>query len=199
MITVSTTHNSRISPGGDHSLTRIHRWLPATSLTFGLAASGLVFIAPTHAQQAEPEPTTVLVNETTEWNYLDAGNDPYNQASTPTAWTAADFYDADWNSSQSSFATHTEETHALEGNHTTETQLALSDEDGTNTEAFFFRANFTVDAADLPDNAELTGSLIFDDAAVIYINGQRVTGLNDEQLAVSDDGEDRNMVYGGSE
>src|SRR5699024_10145492 len=59
--------------------------------------------------------------------------------------------------------------------------------------------NFTVDAADLPDNAELTGSLIFDDAAVIYINGQRVTGFNDEQLAVSDDGEDRNMVYGGSE
>ncbi|HIY85004.1 MAG TPA: fibronectin type III domain-containing protein, partial [Candidatus Yaniella excrementavium] len=180
-------------------MTRIHRWLPATSLTFGLAASGLVFIAPTHAQQAEPEPTTELVNETTEWNYLDDGNDPSNQASTPTAWTAADFDDADWNSSQGSFGAHAGEAAALEGDHTPETLLAQYDEDGTNTEAFFFRANFTVDAADLPDNAELTGSLIFDDAAVIYINGQRVTGFNDEQLAVSDDGEDRNMVYGGSE
>src|SRR5699024_4814876 len=157
MITESTTHDSRISPGGDHSLTRISRWLPATTLTFGLAASGLVFIAPTHAQQAEPEPDTELLNETSEWNYLDDGTDPANGLDDRTDWAAPEFDDSQWETAPGSFGALRGEQAELSGGYYPDTLLDqyYPDSDGLNKEAFFFRTDVTIDEADLSEDTVL--------------------------------------------
>src|SRR5699024_6474928 len=38
----------------------------------------------------------------------------------------------------------------------------------------------------------------YDDAAIVYVNGERVDGFHDQGLSFTEEGEDRNMVYGGS-
>lgn len=176
-------------------MTRISRWLPATTLTFGLAASGLVFIAPSHAQQVNPEPDTELLSE---WNYLEDGTDPANGLEDRTGWTAPEFDDSDWESAGGSFGARNGELRDLSGGYRPDNLLDQHYPDTTaNKETFFFRADFTVDATDIEDYV-LNGSVRYDDAVTIFINGERIAGFHDDGLEFAEEGEDRNLVFGGS-
>ncbi|MDN5816224.1 immunoglobulin-like domain-containing protein [Yaniella sp.] len=181
-------------------MTRISRWLPATTLTFGLAASGLVFIAPTHAQQVDPELDTELLNETSEWNYLDDGTDPANGLDDRTDWAAPEFDDSEWETAPGSFGALRGEQAELSGGYYPDTLLDqyYPDSDGLNKEAFFFRTEVSIDETDLNEDTVLRGSLRYDDAAIVYVNGERIDGFHDGGLDFAEEGEDRNLVYGGS-
>ena len=84
-------------------MTRISRWLPASTLTVGLAASGLVFVAPAHANLEVEAESNVLLDENTTWRYLDDGTDPSNDLPTRTDWAAPEFDDSEWQSASGSF------------------------------------------------------------------------------------------------
>lgn len=176
-------------------MTRISRWLPATTLTFGLAASGLVFIAPSHAQQVDPEPDTGLL---TEWNYLDDGTDPANGLEDRTGWTDPEFDDSSWDNATGSFGARSGELSDLSGGYRPDNLLdQYYPETTDNKEAFFFRADFTVEATDIEDYI-LNGAVRYDDAVTIFVNGERIAGFHDDGLEFAEEGDDRNMVFGGS-
>lgn len=181
-------------------MTRISRWLPAATLTVGLAASGLVFIAPAQANLEVDEEPTILIDENTSWSYLDDGTDPSNGLPSRTDWAAPEFDDTAWPTAAGSFGALRGQLNELNGGFLPNNLLDQYKE-GTsdvNKEAFFFRAEFTVDPEDLEDDAVIHGAVRYDDAAIVYINGERVEGFDDEDLAFTEEGDDRNMVYGGS-
>ena len=60
---------------------------------------------------------------------------------------------------------------------------------GDDIPAFFFRTTFEVEDADAVNL--ITGSLLYDDAATVYLNGVKIGGFYDEDIT-------ENMQYGGS-
>ncbi len=180
-------------------MTRISRWLPASTLTVGLAASSLVFLAPAQADlEVDAEPETLLDADTT-WRYLDDGTDPSNGLPARTDWTAPEFDDSDWSEAAGSFGALRGELTELSGGYLPDNLLNQYYEDTSdNIEAFFFRSEFTVDTEEIDDEAVITGAVRYDDAAIVYINGERVDGFHDDSLPFTEEGDDRNMVYGGS-
>ncbi|OAV52016.1 metallophosphoesterase [Enteractinococcus helveticum] len=180
-------------------MTRISRWLPASTLTVGLVASSLAVIAPAQANlEVDPE-SDVLIDETTTWRYLDDGTDPANGLPSRTDWTAPEFDDSSWDSAPGSFGALRGEIAELNGGYTPDNLLSqYKDSTNTNKEAFFFRSEFTVDTDELDQDDEVNGAILYDDAAIIYVNGKRVGGFHDEELAFTEEGDDRNLVYGGA-
>ena len=57
------------------------------------------------------------------------------------------------------------------------TLLSQYKTDGTDKEAFFFRTTVTVD--DPAEIKAITGSIIYDDAAIVYLNGQRIDAFDE--------------------
>ena len=180
-------------------MTRISRWLPASALTLGLTASGLVLIAPAQANpETDAEPETLLDADAT-WRYLDDGTDPSNGLPARTDWAAPEFDDSNWSEAAGSFGALRGQLTELSGGYLPDNLLNQYYE-GTsdNIEAFFFRSDFTVNTDEIDDEAVITGAVRYDDAAIVYVNGERVDGFHDDELPFTEDGEERNMVYGGS-
>ena len=180
-------------------MTRISRWLPASTLTVGLVASSLAVIAPAQANLVIDPDSDVLIDETTTWRYLDDGTDPANGLPDRTDWADPEFDDSSWDSASGSFGALRGEIAELSGGYTPDNLLSQYKE-GTdsNKEAFFFRSEFTVDTDELDEDDEVNGAILYDDAAIIYVNGERVRGFHDEDLPFTEEGDDRNLVYGGA-
>src|SRR5699024_3437135 len=70
------------------------------------------------------------------------------------------------------------------------------DSDGLNKEAFSFRTEVSIDEADLNEDTVLRGSLRYDDAAIVYVNGERIDGFHDGGLDFAEHGDGRNMMDG---
>ncbi|MBP3318724.1 MAG: metallophosphoesterase, partial [Ruminiclostridium sp.] len=125
------------------------------------------------------------INADTQWKYLDNGADPAGNATAEgydrISWTKADYNDSAWERASGKFGSKSGSLNALAGGYTP-TVLLSQYKDGTTTdkEAFFFRTQVTIQ--DASDVKAITGSLIYDDAAVVYINGTKVAGFNDDLL-----------------
>lgn len=169
--------------------------LSAALATAGMAAAGLATAAPAHAA-----PTTELISSgSTEWRYLDDGTDPADGLTERTGWTAADFDDSAWPIAAGSFGALHGELQPLSGGHTPDNLLTQHKHGSTeNHEAFFFRTTVDVTAADLDSQKRLTGSILYDDAAAVYVNGEKIAGFDDAGISYPSEGEGRNLVYGGS-
>ncbi|MBU5626655.1 phosphodiester glycosidase family protein [Oscillibacter sp. MSJ-2] len=126
---------------------------------------------------------TLISTADTTWKYLDDNTDP-GTAEEPRAWTAADYADSVWKTGKGPFGAKDGE--IKEGAHEGRLPATLlrQYQDGIgepNTPAFFFRTTF--DLADPGAVTSLEGQLYYDDAAVVYINGVKVAGYNDQNLA----------------
>lgn len=77
----------------------------------------------------------------------------------------------------------------LGGGCTPNTLLSQYKTDGTDKEAFFFRTTVTVD--DPTEVKAITGSILYDDAAIVYLNGQRIAAFDADSIT-------GNLQYGGS-
>ncbi|GAA1364049.1 hypothetical protein [Brevibacterium luteolum] len=146
-------------------------------LSLALAGAGVAAAA---APPAAALDTELITSGTTEWRYLDDGTDPADGLPGRTDWTAADFDDTAWQTAAGSFGALRGEKKALSGGHTPD-NLLTQYKDGTveNHEAFFFRTTIDVDAADLEGGKQLTGSVLYDDAAAVFVNGEKIAGFDD--------------------
>ena len=135
---------------------------------------------PTAALAAGNEGETQTLPESistdTVWFYLDDGTDPagnpeedgYNR----TSWTAADFDDSEWETAYGSFGAKNGETY-------TGATVQLEGCPGTadNIPTYYFRTK--VNVADASAVTKITGSISYDDAAIIYINGVKAITFNE--------------------
>lgn len=139
-----------------------------------------------------------LLNDQSTWKYLDDGTDPANGLPKRTDWTQPAFNDSSWSTGKESFGALKGTAGPLSGGVTPATVLKQYRDNGVNKEAFFFRTTFTVSEADLQANDMVQGILSYDDAATIYLNGQRITGFHDTGIAFPEEGANRNLQFGGS-
>lgn len=156
---------------------------------------------PTAALAAGNEGETQTLPESigtdTVWSYLDDGTDPAGNSAgedyNRTSWTAINFDDSTWKTAKGSFGakcSKAEEPAAkeLESGYTAKTLLNGCNK-STDTPVYFFRTTFNVTS--LEGMTKLKGTLQYDDAATVYINGVKVAGFDDSDISA-------NLQYGGS-
>lgn len=137
--------------------------------------------------EGEPQTLPESIRSATVWSYLDDGTDPAAGSDDRTSWTAADFDDSEWTTAAGPFGSK-KGAAALETGYTAATVLTGCD--GSNdTPAYFFRTTFNVTS--LEGMTKLKGTLQYDDAATVYINGVKVAGFDDSDISA-------NLQYGGS-
>ena len=143
---------------------------------------------PSTVEAAEPDE---LVNASTMWSYLDNGTDPAAGLADRTAWTLENYEMTDaWKSAGGKFGAKNGAIQDLGGGYTP-TVLLNQYKEGTQTdiEAYFFRTTFEV--AQIPENMELQGTVIYDDAAIVYLNGTKIASFDADSIT-------SNLQYGGS-
>ena len=148
-------------------------------------------VLPAHADSVQFNETTDLINASTTWKYLDNNVDPGTQEDR-YAWTKAEYLDTEWKSAAGKFGAKNGALANLGGNFMP-TVLLNQYIEGTSEDipAFFFRT--TVNINSLDDLSSITGSLYYDDAAIIYLNGVKVVSFDEP-----DGGFESNLSYGGS-
>ncbi|MDR0571019.1 MAG: phosphodiester glycosidase family protein [Clostridiales Family XIII bacterium] len=124
----------------------------------------------------------------TAWKYLDNNSDP-GTAQDRYAWTRPGFDDGAWKSAYGSFGAKNGGKTGLSGGFTVNTLLNQYISGTTDIPAYFFRTEMNIE--DASKIVSLTGSIAYDDAAIIYVNGVRVAAFNE-----TSGGYATNMSYG---
>ncbi len=136
----------------------------------------------------------VRLGDDTEWYYSDNEADPSGdwraEGYDRVSWTKSDYVPSDWKSGKGSFGAKNGAIAELGSGYVPDNLITQYKEDGTtDIEAFFFRTS--IDIQDVSKITKIAGSIIYDDAATVYINGVRIAGFDDEGIT-------ENMQYGGS-
>ena len=170
------------------------------------ASAALTLLSPAVATSAMAapsdtvDPVSLVESGETTWSYLDTDTDPADGLENRTDWTTPSFDDAQWETAAGSFGALRGEREELNGGFLPDNLLTQykEDEPSTNAEAFFFRTDVSVDAEQLADGEQLSGTVRYDDAATVFVNGEKVAGFHDDDIEYPETGERRNMQYGGS-
>ncbi|MDR2999376.1 MAG: metallophosphoesterase family protein, partial [Microbacterium sp.] len=156
--------------------------------------SGLV-IAPAAASAASgaPEvPTAPLITTDSTWHYLDDNTDPARGDANLRAWTAGGFDDSSWKSAQGSFGAKNGALGKV-GPHQPRTLLThYIGDTKTTVPTYFFRTEFSLDKGVAEQVASLTGTVTYDDALVVWVNGTKVASYVDGRIT-----ETTNLEYAG--
>ena len=164
-------------------------------LACGVSATDVEF--QTNPQTVTVGSETENVDLTTGWRYLDNNTDPAGDSTAEgydrLSWTKADYDDSSWNVAAGRFGAKRGDIADLGGGCTPDVLLnqyidVTSDDD---IPAFFFRTTFQV--KDAGAVTKLQGQLLYDDAAIVYINGVKVAAFDEP-----DGGFASNLSYGGS-
>ncbi|MBI9115129.1 GH92 family glycosyl hydrolase [Sanguibacter suaedae] len=134
---------------------------------------------------SNPVDGAVLLDGTSTWSYLDDGTDPAEGLAERTAWTLPGVDVSAWKTGTGGFGAKNGVLGDLGGGFTPTTLLQQKKDGGTsgdNIETYFFRTTFTVAEGDLAQISQLTGSIAYDDAARVYVNGILVGGFADERI-----------------
>ena len=132
--------------------------------------------------------TTGVVDSGTVWQYLDNNTNPGTQEN-PTSWTQqVDLSAEGWKTASGSFGAKRGQKVALNGGLIPDVLLEGCDGQNDCT-TYFFRTTFQVDNA--ADATQLLGQITYDDAAIVYVNGVKVAGLNEPEAGYAS-----NMEYG---
>lgn len=167
--------------------TRATSWLKRTgvsAMAFALLGTSVWAGQSAWAAPADdPEDTTVITTEGTDWKYLDDGSDPAQGLDSLSAWTQPNYDDSSWKSAKGSFGAKNGQL-APVGSHTPNTLLNhyLPDQADTTVPTYFFRTSFELDAAAADQYVQISGDVTFDDALVVWINGTKVAGFLDDRL-----------------
>lgn len=134
----------------------------------------------------------------TLWRYLDDGSDPAQGSADRTAWTRENFDDSSWKAGFGSFGANKGDP-SFDKTHVADYLLAGCDGEN-NVPAYFFRTTFEI--PELEGYNKLVGRIIYDDAVILYINGQRVAAgsdtARDETGSKLDAPISENLQYGGA-
>ncbi|MGO1838451.1 MAG: fibronectin type III domain-containing protein [Candidatus Microbacterium stercoravium] len=156
-----------------------------------LAAGSFAATAlPAAADEAAPLPDAYLTSDSA-WQYSDNGTDPSGDGS--LSWTTAD---ADgWAEAAGPFGSKRGEAD-LGGGFVADTLLQYTLEGSTDTvPTYHFRTDVEITEEDLQQINALQGSITYDDAIRVYVNGTLVAGFADDRV---DGAENQNLTYAGN-
>ena len=160
-----------------------------------LAMLAGVLAAPAPALAATEVPTDPVISTgTTTWKYLDDGSDPARGASPLRVWTTTGFDDSTWKSAQGSFGAKGGKLAPVGPQiPTTLLNQYLDGVAAPDVPTFFFRTTFDLAAGVSDEVGSIVGDLVYDDGAVVWINGERVAGFAADRVT-----ETSNVEYAGS-
>ncbi|MFD4991708.1 phosphatase PAP2 family protein [Cellulosimicrobium cellulans] len=142
------------------------------------------------ARAAEAFTPTEVVGAGTTWRYLDDNTDPAAGNADRTVWADPAFDDAAWKTGRPGFGAVNGTASGIGGGNTITTLLDywITQTPKVVVPAYFFRTTVTLDEATLDEITGLRGTLVYDDSATVYVNGERVAGWGDSMIT-------RNLQY----
>ncbi len=148
-----------------------------------------------YAETSETTESVSLIDSSTVWSYYDGETDPAGDSTDAQCWAKADYDVSSWNSATGAFGAKNGTIADLGGGYTSYTLLTQYKE-GTSEdiEAYFFRTSINssiLASYDLSSITSITGSLVYDDAAIVYLNGTKIASFDADSITA-------NMQYGGS-
>lgn len=177
---------------------------PRRSVHAAVAALGVAsviagsFAFTSGAADAATLPATVLDASAT-WHYSENGTDPAAGGTDRLVWTRADFDDSAWKQAVGPFGAKNG-TANLGSSYPITTLLRQYIDPTATTKVdiptYHFRNSFTVDSDVLGDISGLKGTIVYDDAVQIFVNGAKVAGFVDDRVEAAPEAE-RNLTYAG--
>jgi len=159
-----------------------------------LALLGGAVVAPAALAAPDPEvPTGSLITGETAWHYLDDGSDPSPAPAALRDWTLPAFDDAAWKTAPGSFGAKGGKL-APVGPHTPKTLLNhyLDGTKAPTVPTYFFRTTFELEAGVAEQVAALQSTITYDDAIIVWINGEEVARYVDGRIT-----DTKNVEYAG--
>ncbi len=140
--------------------------------------------APQQLDQADIQvPTAPVITAETEWKYLDDNSDPAQGHEDLRVWTKPQFDDSAWKTASGSFGAKDGKLQSVSGylpqnflNHYIDGQARPA------IPTYFFRTSFDLETGVAEQVEALTGELTFDDALIVWINGEKAAGFKDERV-----------------
>ncbi|WP_214443593.1 hypothetical protein, partial [Mycobacterium tuberculosis] len=149
-----------------------------------LAVLGGAVVAPAALAAPDPEvPTGSLVTGDTTWHYLDDGSDPSPAPAALRDWTLPAYDDSAWKTAPGSFGAKNGAL-APVGPQTPKTLLThyLDGVKAPTVPTYFFRTTFELEAGVAAQVAALQSTVTFDDALIVWINGEEVARYVDGRI-----------------
>ena len=125
----------------------------------------------------------LLTTESTAWSYLETGADPAAGSADPLSWTDASYDDSSWRTAEGSFGAKGGKATGMGGGYAVDTLLQQYLPDGTDVPTYFFRTSVDLTADQIAGWKSLTADVVYDDALVVYVNGEKVVGYEDSRVA----------------
>ena len=147
-------------------------------------------VIPTYANSTLGETQQTLIDANTQWSYLDTNTDP-GTTTDRYAWTKAGYDLSSWKKAAGKFGAKNGQIADLGDGYIPTVLLNQYISGTSDIPTFFFRTTVQVDS--IEDFQSITGELIYDDAAIVYINGKKVAAFDEPEA-----GFESNMSYGGS-
>src|SRR5690606_23486396 len=145
---------------------------------------GGILLAPAAASAApEPEvPTAPVLTSDSTWRYLDDNTDPARGDENLRIWTTPAYDDSTWKSAQGPFGAKRGKPDKV-GPHQPRTLLThYIGESTTTIPTYFLRTEFSLGKGVAEQVASLAGTVTYDDALVVWINGTQVAGYVDGRI-----------------
>ncbi|MGN6240659.1 MAG: fibronectin type III domain-containing protein [Cellulosimicrobium cellulans] len=176
-------HASRL-PG---ALTR------AAASALAVSLVGTVLVAATATSTVAADESLLSTSGTT-WRYLDDNTNPAGTAVDQRVWTTTAFDDSAWKTATGTFGAKRGAATGI-GDAFPITTLLTQYIPGTTTDVptFFFRTDVELTAADLDGVPAFEGEIVYDDAVIVYVNGEEIVRLGDDGREITE-----NLQYHGN-
>ncbi|GAB2465739.1 purple acid phosphatase family protein [Xylanimonas ulmi] len=162
-----------------------------------LVAAGLAFAA--SSASAADLPASFL-GTGSQWRYSDDNTDPAAGGADRLVWTGAGFDDAAWKTGVSPFGAKNGKPTGLGSGFPVTTPLNQYIDPTASPQVdvptFHLRSSFNLTAAQLGELTGLTGTVVYDDALQVFVNGVKVAGLLDDRVEAAAEAQ-RNLTYAG--
>jgi hypothetical protein len=158
---------------------RRRAWVAAALALVAVTAAGATS---TVTSAAADDTVPLLTTDSTEWAYLETGDDPAPAPAGPLSWTTADYDDSAWKTARGSFGAKSGGATGMGGGLVVDTLLSQYLPDGADVPTYFFRTGFDLTAEQIAGWKSLSADVVYDDALVVYVNGQKVAGYEDSRV-----------------
>lgn len=178
--------------------TRTDRRLTTAVATLSIIALIVASIIAGAIRADAAELPRTFISASTQWKYSDDNTDPAAGSDDRLVWTAPGFDDAGWRTASGGFGAKNGAASGL-GERFPINTLLNHFIDGTKTPTvatYHFRSQFSLSAEQLGQIHALRGTIVYDDAVQIFVNGTKVAGFVDDRVEAAPEAE-RNLMYAG--